>query len=340
MLMTSHGILQKYESDVKIQYTVVNMDLQYCVTVSRHALKKAFVSWDELERFIEGLANSLYNGAYIDEYRYTKMLVSNAYRQNVSPIEVINAPNSESYAKEFVTKARTLYLNMQLPSTKYNAWAMQEESYGKPVKTWTNPEDIVILIRNDVRAYLDVEVLASAFNIDKATLMGNILPIDDFDIYNDDGEKIFDGSNIIAFLGDKSWFRIKRQDMYLDSWYNANNRTWQYYLNLTKMYNFGLFSNGIIFATAMPSITTTAIEFKEESGSVVSGQKIKLHIKTTPFTSTDTITFSSSATTYATVSKIDDRTVEVTGVSQGSATITATNGTVSDTCTVTVSASE
>lgn len=86
----------------------------------------------------------------------------------------------------------------------------------------------------------------------------------------------------------------------------------------------------------MPSIATTAVSFVEESASVAAGSKIKLHIKTTPFTSTDTITFSSSATTYATVQKIDNRTVEVTGASAGSATITATNGTVSDTLSVTV----
>ena len=88
----------------------------------------------------------------------------------------------------------------------------------------------------------------------------------------------------------------------------------------------------------MPSIPATAIDFVETSATVAAGSKIKLHIKTTPFTSTDTITFSSSSTTYATVTKIDDRTVEVTGAAQGSATITATNGTVSDTLTVTVTA--
>ncbi len=330
------GLLQRYEADVKVQYQKVNMDLQYPVTVSRHALKEAFVSWDSLERFIGQLANSLYNGAYIDEFYYTKMIVSNAYRENVAQIQVIDEPNTEALAKAFVSKARTLYLNFQMPSTDYNAWAKNENSYGKPVKTWTNPEDIVFLVRNDIRAYLDVEVLASSFNIDRATLLGNILPVDNFDIYDDEGTKIFDGSNIVGLIADKSFFRIKRQDMYLDEFYNANNRTWQYYLNLTKMYGYSLFANAIIFATAMPSIATTAVDFVETSATVQAGSKIKLHIKTTPFTSTDTISFSSSATTYATVQKIDNRTVEVTGASAGSATITATNGTVSDTLSVTV----
>ena len=79
------------------------------------------------------------------------------------------------------------------------------------------------------------------------------MPIDNFDIYDDNETKIFDGSGILGIIADKSWFRIKRQDMYLDEFYNANNRTWQYYLNLTKMYGYSLFANGIILATAQPT---------------------------------------------------------------------------------------
>ena len=216
----------KYESDVKVQYTTVNMDLQYCVTVSRHKLKQAFVSWDALDTFIGELSNSLYNGAYIDEYQFTKELVSGAYKSNQAQISVLDATGglTENLAKEFVVKARELFLNFQTPSSSYNSWA-KVGGEGKPVKTWTNPEDIVFLLRNDIRAFMDVNVLASAFNMDKADLLGNIITVDNFDQFDDDGNKIFDGSNIVGMIADKSWFRIKRQDMFLDEFYNANNRT-------------------------------------------------------------------------------------------------------------------
>ena len=67
------GLLQKYEADVKVQYTVVNSDLQYPVSVERHKLKQAFTSWETLEAFIDSITTALYNGAYIDEYKFTKM---------------------------------------------------------------------------------------------------------------------------------------------------------------------------------------------------------------------------------------------------------------------------
>lgn len=291
------GLLVKYEADVKVQYTSVNMDLQYPVTVSRHKLKQAFVSWDSLDNFVMELSNSLYNGAYIDEFRFTKGLVSAAYASNQVQIRTISAISSEATAKTFVQTARELFLNMQLPSTEYNAWA-KVGGYGKEILTYSRPEDLVFLIRNDVRAYLDVNVLAEAFNMDKADLLGRIIPIDNFDQYDDTGYKIFDGSAIVGFIGDASWFRIKRQDMYLDEFYNANNRTWQYYLNLTKMYNYSLFANGVVLATSAPTVDITSMRFLEatEAGvDVKVGESVVLNIETTPFPANGEISYSDGA---------------------------------------------
>ena len=334
------GLLVKYEADVKVQYTSVNMDLQYPVTVSRHKLKQAFVSWDSLDNFVMELSNSLYNGAYIDEFRFTKGLVSAAYSSNQVQVRTISAISSEATAKTFVQTARELFLNMQLPSTEYNAWA-KVGGYGKDILTYSRPEDIVFLIRNDVRAYLDVNVLAEAFNMSKADLLGRIIPVDNFDQYDDNGTKIFDGSAIIGFIGDSSWFRIKRQDMYLDEFYNANNRTWQYYLNLTKMYNYSLFANGVVLATSAPSVDIVSMKFTEAAGAKVTvGDDIELHIETTPFPANATITYSSGTVANATVAakQGNNKIAVVTGVKAGSSVITATAGNVTATYTITVEA--
>ncbi len=337
------GLLAKYEADVKVQYFAINMDLQYPVTVSYTQLKKAFMSWDALERFIDGLSMSLYNGAYLDEFRFTKNLVGGAFLKNQAAIEVVSAVNSEANAKAFVTKMRELYLNMQMPSTKYNAWA-KVGGYGKPVTTWSKPENIVFLIRNDVLSYLDVNVMAASFNISKSELLGRILPVDNFDAFDDEGAKIFDGQDVLGFIGDKSWFQIQRQDMFVEEFRNPNNRTYQMYLNLIKQYNYSLFANGVIIATDMPDVDATAVEAKPDTISIKAGEKAKSYVTLTPITSTATVTASSSATSYATVTVASDGSyVEVTGVAEGSATITVTatnadNTTVTDTIAVTVAA--
>ena len=333
------GLLIKYEADVKVQYTHINMDVQYPVTFSRQQLKKAFTSWSDLETFIENLSNSLYNGAYIDEYNATKQLISGAFKDNIAQYVTVSAVNSEANAKAFVTKARELFLQFQTPSSAYNSWA-KIGGEGRPVVTWTNPEDVVFIVRNDVRAYMDVNVLASAFNMDKAELLGNIITINDFDIYDDEGTKIYDGSGILGMIADKAWFRIRRQDMFMDEFYNPNNRSIQYYLNNIKMYNMSLFANGVVIATSAPTVASTAIEFVETAAQATcaEGAKKTLHINVTPFQANDTITFTSGTEAKATVEKVDNRTVEVTGVDDGTSVITATNGTVSATITFTVTA--
>ena len=331
------GLLAKYEADVKVQYHHLNSDLQYCVTITRAKLKDAFVSWSTLENFIDGLTQSLYNGAYIDQYNMTKGLVSSAYASNQVRVEVISNPNTEALAKEFITKARTMFLNMQTPTPNFNAWR-QVGGYGRDILTWSNPEDIVFLVRNDIGAYLDVNVLAQTFNIDRSVLLGNIIYVNDFNEYDNEGKLIFDGSNIIGMIADKSWFRIKEQETTMDEFYNANNRTWQYYLNVVRMYSYSLFANAVVFATALPSVPVTEMKFEETAPKVTVENKILLKLATTPAQTTSEITFTSGTTENATVRKVDNKTVEVTGVKAGTSVITAKSGNVTGTVTVTVTA--
>lgn len=338
------GILAKYEADVKVEYYALNMDTQYPVSIQRQSLKKAFTSWGELESFIDQLSNSLYNGAYIDEYRFTKNIVASAYKDNKAITEVVSGPTtSEAYAKAFVTKARELFLNFQTPSTKYNAWHLMGGD-GAPITTWTNPEDIVILIRNDVRAYMDVNVLAESFQMDKATLLGNIISVDNFDVIGDDGDVEFDGSAIIGIIADKAWFKIKQQDMFLDVDYNPNNRTYQYFLNNIKQYQYSLFANGVILCTEAPESTITDLEYAMDSIELKAGDTLEVPVGVVPPQGNSTITYAISdekiagesvaAGSVATVAAKsgNPRVAVVTGVAAGTFTLTASaeSGSVTD----------
>lgn len=344
------GLLAKYDADVKVQYHQLNSDLQYPVTITRAKLKDAFVSWATLENFINAITQALYNGAYIDMYNLTKSLVSSAYQENQVQIEVVNALTSQEIAQQFLTKARTIYLNMMTPSSKYNAWN-KVGGYGNEILTWSNPEDIIFLIRNDMASYLDVNVFASTFNIDKNTLLGNIIYVNDFDVYDtvvdDTGNKIttkvYDGSNIIGTMCDKRWFRIKSQEMTMDEFYNANNRTWQYYLNVVKMYSYSLFSNSVVFATALPQTSIKSLSFNAPEGITIekTGEQEGLDIIVNPFTAnTPKIEYTSSSDDVFTVDGDvnNDRHCTLTAVGAGTATLTATAGNVSTTVSVTVKA--
>lgn len=334
------GLLVKYESDIKAEYTEINFDVQYPVTIIRKELEKAFVSWGDFESFLMGIATSLYNGAYIDDYKYTKKLITNAYVNNAVQMETVSfagATPTKDELESLTARLRQAYLDFMVPSTKYNAWK-KVGGYGRSIVSWSKPENIVVFVSNKMASILDVQVLASAFNIDKADLMGRVYYVEDFDILDDNGEVIVDGSNIVALICDRRWFKIREKDMFMDEFYNANNRSWQSYLNVIKSFNYSLFANALMLVKALPTLNISTMQFNETSPEVKVGEKIRLSITTTPFTATQSVTFSSGTASKATVTKVDDRTVEVTGVEAGTSVITAKAGSVTATVTVKVNA--
>ena len=335
------GALKKYESDTKVQYMGINFDKQYPVTIVRQKLKQAFVSWSNLEEYISALTNSLYNGYYIDVYRNSKALVTNAYRSNAVQIQVLEEPTTDELAKKFVEIARTMFLNFQAPSSKYNAWA-KVGGYGREIVTFTEPSEIIMMIRNDIRSKVDVSVLAQAFNIDKTTLLGNIISVDDFSIYDKQNKLVYDGSKVLGILCDKSWFRIKTQDEYMDDFRNANNRSITYYLNAIKMFKYSFFANGLVFATEEPEVAITGLDFKMPEGvSLNSGETKEVTVNVTPSTAnTPEIQFTSGNTSFYTVEKTGERSCKITGKAQGSANLTARAGNTQTTLSVTINTAE
>lgn len=333
------GLLQKYEAEIATQYLTVNSDLQYQVTITREKIRNAFTSWSNLENLVSGMVNSLYNGAYITRYNQAKGLALSAYTGNNVQIQTVSAVSDASTAKALVKKMRATFSKMQIPSTNFNAWN-KVKGGNLALKTWTDPEDVVVLISADLEATLDTEILANAFNMDKTTFLGRVIVVDDFSQYADDGSVAVDGSAIQAMICDKAWFKIKTQDFAMDEFYNANNRTWQYYLNDVRMVNYSLFANAVIFATSMPTVDATAITAGSDAVTVTAGEKVSVPFTLTPANATTTVTVASSASGKATA-EIKGKSVEITGVASGSATITLTAGAgITDTISVTVEAGE
>ena len=346
------GLLAKYEADIKSEYTEINFDVQYPVTIIRKELEKAFVSWGDFERFLQGISTSLYNGAYIDDYKYTKKLITQAYAQNAVQMETFTFASttpSEAELKNLTKKLRQDYKNFQIPSTNYNAWK-KVGGYGHAIVSWSDPEDIVVFINNALASELDVEVLANAFHISETSLMGRVYYVEDFDIKDDSGEVITSGDNIVAFICDRRWFKIENKDMFMDEFYNANNRSWQSYLNVIKAFNFSFFANAKMYVKQIPTVNVSSMAFADGATVDVAVDAEKtLVLNTLPFASTQTITYALGAgeDTYATITKVDNKHVKVkglvatTGVSDVPAyvTITATAGEVTATIKVTVKAS-
>ena len=313
------------DPDTHVAYYRRNRKDLYTVTVSREGLQGAFVSWGKFEDYISSLVNSLYNGDYIDEFRYTKELIKGAYDNNKAIIETVSAVNSEANAKAFVKAARKLFTKMKFPSTEYNAYSKMSGSE-KSVTTWTDEDRIVFLINADVEAEIDVDVLAAAFNMDKAKLLGRIIAVDSF---GDD--------KILGCLCDEAFLQIYNNQFRFDEFYNARTMSWNFYLHAWDTFAISPFANAVILATAA-SKPATAVALSGSTASVTAGSTTTLTYSLTPADSTSDVDVVSEDSSVFTVS-VTGTTITITGVAAGEAdlTITTDNG-KTDSATVTVSA--
>jgi hypothetical protein len=317
------------DPDTKVAYYRRNRKDMYTKTIAREALQGAFVSWDRFENFISSITQSLYSGAYIDEFKYTKGLVAGAYENNKAIVQTVTAVTTDATAKAFVKKVRNLYKSMRFPSTAYNAYSLNTGD-NKPVTTWTTPERVVFLVRADVMTEVDVEVLASAFNMDKADFLGRVIEVDKFD----------DNNKVLGVICDEAFFQIYDNIFRFDEFYNARTMSWNEFLHVWETFAICPFANAVILATEAPSVDATDIDASKSSVSVKAGATVSVPLTVTPPNATSAITASSSAEGKATVT-ISGRNAVIAGVEAGSATITVTCNGHTDTISVTVtSASE
>ena len=304
-------LLRIQDPDTHVAYYRRNRQDKYKKTISREGLQGAFISWEKFEDYISSITNSLYSGNYIDEFEYTKMLVDGAYDNNKVIIEKIDAPTDTASAKNVLKKLRALFNQMAFPSTEYNAYSKFSGAKGK-IKTWTEKERIVLMIRSDVLAEIDVEALASAFNLDKADFLGRVLPVDKF--AND---------AILGIICDESFFQIYDNIFRFDSFYNAETMSWQFYLHAWGTYAVCPFANAVVLATETPIEANTLKLSRSSINNVFVGDENVVTATITPANATSNVIYKSQNTDVVRVVG-EDKSVTIKAVGLGETKVIAT----------------
>lgn len=232
---TATTLLNRKLPDTKAIFHRLNRQDKYKVSISNPQLRQAFISWETLGNLIDSVTNSLYSGNYLDEFILCKKTLASAIDNDNIKTETITAITNEATAKEFITKARLYHRNFTFPSSNYNSY---EPAQGEtPVITWTPEEDIRYIIRSDIEAFIDVNVLASAFNMSKADFLGKTLVVDNFDT-ND---------NCVAMMFDKSYTQIYDNYREMTEFYNGETLTWNYFYHVWQTYSVSTLCNAVAF---------------------------------------------------------------------------------------------
>ena len=257
---TATTLLNQRVPDAASAYYTISRNQQYALTVDRKDLRHGFATWEALGDMFEANVNSLYSGCYIDEYRAFLRLMSTAPGTSNMLTQTVTAVTNEATGKALVKKLRALHTKFQFPSTEYNAYGALATAASvsdfKPRETWTPAENIVLIISADTEASIDVDVLAAAFNMSKADLLGRTLIVDSFD--DKAAPTGSQASNIVAIIADDAWFKIFENYFEIEPFRNPQTKSTTYFLDVEQTIGGSPFANAVALTRAWTYEVTTA----------------------------------------------------------------------------------
>lgn len=317
---TGSKLLTVTKPDVKALYYRVNREGQYPVTIYQTDLQRAFTSYADLENLMSSIVTSLYSGDAQDEFILMKSMFAKAIANDHVVKAAITHVKDEATGKALVKSIKKASKAFTFASHSFNKYFdnRPDTDLGRPIETWTPIEDQVLVIRADVMTDIDVDVLAAAFNMDKAKFMGQILEVDSFG----------SADNCVAVLCDKSFIKVYDTLNKMTDFFNPQGMYYNYWLNHHQVYGYSLFANAVAFTCDDEAIaldkTTLTFADKDAVDQTITAT-------TTPLDAT--VAWLSSDENVATVTA-----GVVSPVGKGSCLIFAINGDQTVSCAVTVTA--
>lgn len=237
----------------------------YPVTIQDEDLKQAFLSIEGVQDLIAKIVDSVYTAAEYDEFLLFKyLLIKNITKGKLKPISIGDGTDLKKAAVSFRGTSNLL----PFMSDQYNA---------ANVYTTTPRNNQHIFMDATFNAQFDVDVLASAFNMDKANFMGRLHLIDYFNTFDNKrfetirenstgleevtAEELALMADVKAVLVDENFFQVyDNKDQFTEK-YVASGLYWNYFYHVWKTVSTSDFSNAVVFV--LDSATLTAPESLE-----------------------------------------------------------------------------
>ena len=269
--------------DVRSAFHILNYQKFYKVTVSDDQLRQAFLSWSGITDLIAKIVDSMYTAASYDELEVTKYMIA---RQILDGrVYAVTIPEvTTANMKAVVSTVKGISNKMSFMNSNYNVAG---------VKTHTPKNEQYIIMNANFDASMDVEVLASAFNMDKAQFMGNRLMIDGFGTLDTARlAELFAGDStykeisqtelealdkIPCILIDREYTQIYDNMYKMTEKYNGQGLYWNYFYHTWKTFSVSPFSQAVVFVPAVPSVTSVTVTPSTATVSV--GQTVQLTAK-------------------------------------------------------------
>ena len=271
--------MKREAPDVRTAFHVLNYKKFYKVTIQENDLKRAFLAPRGMYDLIEKIVQALYTTMNYHEFIAMKYLVAkHLLAGQIKPVTIpeVNSNNMKAIASTI----KGISNNMTFMNADYNVAG---------VATHTLHENQYVIMTSAFDAMFDVEVLAAAFNMDKADFVGHRILVDSFGNFDNvlleelfgDNENFTPFTNaelqalssIPAIIVDRDWFMIFDNLYQFRDGYNGQGLYWQYWLHNWKTLSVSPFMNAVVAIPATPSVTS--ISLTPETATLSAGSSIQ-----------------------------------------------------------------
>ena len=267
--------LKRSLPDVRSAFHAINWKVQYPMTIQYEDLRQAFTSPDGVTDLIAKLVASLNRSAEYDEYLLFKYLMIKAVTKGKMAVVELAAGNNKDAAAKF----RGISNKLTFVSPSYNA---------SGVHTNSPRNDQYLFMDSTYNGEFDVDVLAAAFNMERADFLGHLKLVDDWSTFDNDRFDVIRANcdmieevtqdelalmaHVKAILVDKEWFQVYDNLATMSEANVASGLYWNYFYNVWKTVSSSPFSNAIAFVeggdgvnTGLPTTITAEIASKDVS---------------------------------------------------------------------------
>lgn len=249
-------LLKVHRPEVEAAYHELNFENQYPITVNKVELRQSFTSEYGLNEYVASIMDSVINSANYDEYRSMLELLA-FYNESWGFFKIEHdEPDDDATAKSFLKSLKAMVAKLAFPSSRYNAGVIND------IPVFSRPEDLVLLISPDASASVDVDALATLFNLEPADARVRKVIVDEFPI-----------PGAYALLTTEDFFQVYDVLTEMGSFYNPETLNTNYYYTIMRVMSVSPFVPAIVWTSTAgagsetPTITQT-VSTNQVTGSV------------------------------------------------------------------------
>lgn len=252
--------------DVRVTFHRMNYQKFYKVTISQQQLRTAFLAWSGITDLVTRIIDTLYTGMNYDEYIVMKYMLCRAILNGgIGGYKVSDFTDNQNLG-DLIASVKGVVNNMAFLSPKYNSAGVMNS---------TGRESVYCFIDTMLDARVDVNVLASAFNMDKTEFLGRKIMIDGWanhdtarlaELFEDDddytpftADELGVLSGVGAVITDRDIWMCFDNLLEMENINNGEGLYWNYWLHCWRTFSMSPFANAIVFTKDNFSITRVVV---------------------------------------------------------------------------------